>query len=555
MRSGSNANCARCFRAAPAVHCPHCWTRLRGKSRSGADTGLIADSLRRLKGVPELAGELVDCDSALPVRLMTHAWQSVQKKKAAAFRRNIERLILKLNEILAADLARSGAGRTPSSLRASVEGSFADAFDFDQMSRLLQRVSADTSLSDARRQRIESTIDVLRSQLFFAAPGRDEHFRFQFDSCKRAAGAFRMRQPAMAELMRAITAAELEIEGELGGPRHEVLMRQLGANSLDARELARFPDYLVCINARDLHAAEIDELTDLLSRGLPMKVLVQTDDLLSEPPEGAGTPAIGARSRQLANMAIGLNEVFVLQSASSNLARCRDRILKAMNFFGPALISVYSGVGSGAETGSSASERGESPYLSAAAAMESRAFPAVSYDPSAGRDWGSRFTLDDNPQPARDWPVHELVYEDAEHQRVEEQVAFTLIDFIASDRRYARHFAAVPPEQNKNLVTSVEDCLDHEARILPTEFPGLWMVDRNNTLQRVIVDESLMRETRRCREAWRSLQELGRLGKAAHSGRRDYVGKRGITRNAGGGKRGRRTFHIGFGGTFRRAGS
>jgi ferredoxin len=35
------------------------------------------------------------------------------------------------------------------------------------------------------------------------------------------------------------------------------------------------------------------------------------------------------------------------------------------------------------------------------------------------------------------------------------------------------------------------------------------MVDANNVLQKVIVDERLIREARRCREMWHSLQELG----------------------------------------------
>ena len=69
-------------------------------------------------------------------------------------------------------------------------------------------------------------------------------------------------------------------------------------------------------------------------------------------------------------MAIGLNEVFVLLSAGSNLMRCRGRLLNAINYAGPALISVFSGaVGDAGEL---------PPYLIAAAAMESRAFPAFS---------------------------------------------------------------------------------------------------------------------------------------------------------------------------------
>ena len=39
--------------------------------------------------------------------------------------------------------------------------------------------------------------------------------------------------------------------------------------------------------------------------------------------------------------------------------------------------------------------------------------------------------------------------------------------------------------------------------------PCLLMVDPENRLQKVIVDEKLIREARRCRDMWNSLQELG----------------------------------------------
>ncbi len=47
------------------------------------------------------------------------------------------------------------------------------------------------------------------------------------------------------------------------------------------------------------------------------------------------------------------------------------------------------------------------------------------------------------------------------------------------------------------------------------------MVDRDNRLQKVIVNDRLVREARRCVEAWRSLQELGGVhnSHARHPGR------------------------------------
>jgi ferredoxin/uncharacterized protein YbjQ (UPF0145 family) len=307
--------------------------------------------------------------------------------------------------------------------------------------------------------------------------------------------------PKLIELAKAIAVAELEIDGLYSESKHGALFEQFGANGLDPQELARFPDYLVCVNAETLPAVEQAQLMEILSSGLPIKVLLQIDDILEQSPNGEGNLTSGMRSRQIANMAIGLNEVYVLQSASSNLFRFRERMLRGLTYRGPALFSVFSGA--------SAKASDLPPYLMAAAAMESRAFPAFTYDPSAGPNWASRFYLEANSQVDLDWPIQGFAYEDEQHQRVSEDLAFTLVDFVASDRRYASHLARVPREKWNGSMIPVDESLTRERKGLPDKVPSLLMVDANNVLQKVIVDERLIREARRCREMWHSLQELG----------------------------------------------
>ena len=56
---------------------------------------------------------------------------------------------------------------------------------------------------------------------------------------------------------------------------------------------------------------------------------------------------------------------------------------------------------------------------------------------------------------------------------------------------------------------SVADALARSTGGLPDAVPCLLMVDNGNAVQRVIVDEKLLRDARRCRDQWHSLQELG----------------------------------------------
>ena len=305
----------------------------------------------------------------------------------------------------------------------------------------------------------------------------------------------------MTELAKAIAIAELEIKGEYKDAAHDDYFASYGSDGLHPEELAPFPDYLVCLDVAAQDAVESAALLELLSAGLPMKVLVQTDDILEEGQPGDGHLNFGTKSRQLANMAIGLSEVFVLQSAASNLVRMRERIDRGLAYAGPALFSVFSGT-----TGHAGDLP---PYLVAAAAMESRAFPAFTFDPSAGTDWASRFDLGTNPQIERDWPLHEFTYETEDHQRAGEEVAFTPVHFAACDSRYTRHFARVPKSDWNASMVPVGESLAREQKGLPETIPTLLMVDAANLLQKMLADDKVMREARRCRDMWHSLQELG----------------------------------------------
>jgi hypothetical protein len=479
----------------------------KGMDKSGADKSL-EDSLRRARAMVKIDGEVADCDAALPARLLSHAWSAVQKQKAEGFRKDLDRLVLKLSDILKADFERSEGGRSAKHLKASVGTGYGDAFDFDAMSRLLAKALPKDAFPESRRKRIRDLLDVLSTQQFFPAPaapakktGAAKHYCFVFDSCADALRAYRERMPKLIELAKATAIAELEIDGQYSESKHDALFEQFGANGLDPQDLAPFPDYLVCVNAEKMQAIEHAQLMEILSSGLPIKVLLQIDDILEESPKREGNLTSGMRSRQIANMAIGLNEVYVLQSASSNLFRFRERMLRGLTYRGPALFSVFSGA--------SGTASGLPPYLMSAAAMESRAFPAFTYDPSAGPNWASRFYLEANSQVELDWPIQGFAYEDEQHQRVSEDLAFTLVDFVASDRRYASHLARVPREKWNGSMIPVDESLTRERKGLPDKVPSLLMVDANNVLQKVIVDERLIREARRCREMWHSLQELG----------------------------------------------
>jgi len=455
----------------------------------------------------DVDGEVLDCTARLPRRMLAHAWRMAEDAKARRFHATVDTLVLKLKNILHADHAVSSAGRSAQSLRASMGAPYEEVFDFEAMASLLGHAAPAPGLSESRRRRIEGLLSVLASQPFFSAPreaareGAGDTYSFEFESCSEAARAFRSRLPRLTELARALAVAELEIAGEYDEARHETLFAGYGSNGLGTEELAQFPDYFVFMNGAA--AGDYAECMALLATNVPVKVLAQFDDVLEASPL-ANRLAFNSRSRQLTDMAIGSSHVYVLQSSASHLVKLRGEVLQGFAYAGPALFSVYSGAAGAAGVADSGAT-----YLRAAAAMQSRAFPALVYDPSAGSDWASRFSLAGNTQPDREYPVSYFAYEDRDHQRMGEELEFTLADFVACDPRYASHFARIPPQAvNGNLIT-VRQSMSRAVQTLPEQVPHVLMVDENDVLQRVLVDEQLVQEARRCSEAWRSLQELG----------------------------------------------
>ena len=467
--------------------------------------------LRHAGGAVSAEGEVVGCTQQMPASLITHAWHAARRAKARRFQADLSRLVLKLSDILRAARSHSQAGRQPESLKAAIGGLHQDAFDFDVLSRVVGKGVPRDELPAARRERLERTLGVLESQRFFAAAEQgpdqaDGCLGFVFDNCAAAAQAFRQRLGDVVELVKAISIAELEARGHYVEVEHDLVFEAFDAQSLTADDLARFPDYLVCIPPDRNDAPENANLLEMLSSGLPVKVLVQTSELLEEASIGAGHFAFGVRSARLATAAMGLGGMFVLQSSSSNLVALRAQVARGLACRGPALFSVFAGT----EPGGSPL----APYLTAAAAMQSRAFPAFCYDAAAGANWATRFSLENNPCAGDDWAVESLAYMDMALQRVSEPCAFTFADFVFCDPRYAAHFALVPRERWHPAMLPVADWLALGEQEAQQRVPYLLAVDGSDVLHRVIVDARLMQATRRCLLLWQRLQEHGGVHEA-----------------------------------------
>ena len=119
---------------------------------------VLAKSLKALRAALKQDGEVIDCDKAMPFRLFRHAWQALQNRKVQKFRAEINKLIMKLSDILTADFGNSKEGMSAERLQASIGSAHRAAFDFAAMSRMLTASTVNVPMAEKRRQRIRGLL-------------------------------------------------------------------------------------------------------------------------------------------------------------------------------------------------------------------------------------------------------------------------------------------------------------------------------------------------------------------------------------------------------------
>lgn len=478
----------------------------RALSSDGDD--LLRNSLDRLTAALTTDGALLACTAQVPRQVVGHVWEVVQRARKTRLADRIARLRQGLEDILAAERANSRAGLAGDQLAHSLGPVFGAELDVDALSKLLTDNRPRALLTDERRERVQRLLDVLTRQRFVACdglPGTDpsELYSFVYDKPGDAITAYRDRFAATTELAKVLVMAEMEADGRYREEVHDALFEKWDVVDLEAEILGMFPEYLVRVDAEAMTAQDSVALLEALAAGIPIKALVQVNDLLGGSSSVDRAPGSGLAARKLARYALASGEPFVLQSTSAGLYQVRDQLVAGSMAPGSALFVVYSGGGQWL---------GDlPPYLASAAATEARVFPSFCYDPSAGDTWLERFSLTGNPQPERRWTMHRLSYEDASLQRVSVEQPFTAADFWAGDVRMLPHLALASSDGTEGAVVPFAQHFASDPGVWADELPYLLMVSSDDRLHRVFVDRPLVHRAQRDVEQWGRIQQLGGL--------------------------------------------
>jgi pyruvate-ferredoxin/flavodoxin oxidoreductase len=141
--------------------------------------------------------------------------------------------------------------------------------------------------------------------------------------------------------------------------------------------------------------------------------------------------------KEMALIALAHRGAFVLQTSQASPAHMIEGIIKGLHYKGPAVFNLYTPC---------PVEHGLADELSphaARLALESRAFPFLVYDPSAGESWAECVDINGNPEIEEDWPTYELKYTDAEGEQQVLELPLTIADWAATENRFKKQFRKI----------------------------------------------------------------------------------------------------------------
>jgi pyruvate-ferredoxin/flavodoxin oxidoreductase len=146
-------------------------------------------------------------------------------------------------------------------------------------------------------------------------------------------------------------------------------------------------------------------------------------------------------------------------------------------------------------------------------ALESRAYPLITFNPDEGDSWEECFSLEGNPSIDTDWPVYSLKYTDADGNEQSMELPMTFADFAVQEGRFRKHFRVAPQDAWNESMVPLAEFIELEEDDREDLYPYIWAVNKKNRLIRVLVSEEIVRSTEERRDFWRTMKGITGLTK------------------------------------------
>ena len=481
-------------------------------------TGNEADSfkgnLKKLAEVLPKDGALLPYSNNTSFQILEAAMTATLSGPREKLKREISGLTSQLNDLLRVEKDNNPSKKDSNISKDSFD--FANSMvNFDEISSMSPHGGSE-SMGEDRTKRISASLKVLESadtllgqqgfvfldelllknknidwQNFFINNKVEAYKKGK--GCDAVEAEFKMGIAKWTKLFVAKRTAELEINNNFQVAIHNDYFEHFKWENLLADELNSCPHYILIADDVQLFDTEFSKLASLFSSNIPVKIVAVSKDHY-----GGAKDAVGLHTQtELGALMLSHKNIFVAQSTSITPIDLFNGFKDGLAAFAPAFYNILNV--------DAATFR--NPYLWTSTTVESRDFPGFTFNGLLGTSWGSRFDIQNNPQPDQLWPIHELAVVDAEGEKITMEFPFTFADQAVLNPDYHNHFMPVEPScWNDNLIplsdymaNSVEDNLGN--------VPFIWLIDTKYKLHKVAISWPLVIATQERLDFWRFLQE------------------------------------------------
>lgn len=342
------------------------------------------------------------------------------------------------------------------------------------------------------------------------------------DAASISLGLFEGHMVKMADGFKAIRKAEAELEGKERFEKIEESLTYFDWNKFSDYEYELCPPAVAVGGDGAMFDIGFQNLSRLLMAGRPIKVLILDTQVYSNTGGQACTSGyVGQVSdmaaygktwkgkaenrKEMSLIAAAHRTAYVHQANVANYSHMLEGFIDGLNARLPAVFNVYTvcqpehGVAD------------DATYSRSKYALESRAYPVLTFDPREGDSWEDCLNLEGNPSIDSDWPEYDLKYHDEDGNEQSMTVPLTFADFAVGEGRFRKHFRVAPRDTwNENMIPLAE-FIELEEDEREDLYPYIWAVDGKNRLMRVLVSAELVRSTEERRDFWRTLKSLAGL--------------------------------------------
>jgi pyruvate-ferredoxin/flavodoxin oxidoreductase len=338
------------------------------------------------------------------------------------------------------------------------------------------------------------------------------------DSPSLAIGIFEGQMRKMADAFLSVRRAELERDGTYDPVESEKTLASFDWRSFTDEEFHLCPPIVSIGGDGAMLDIGFQNLSRLLASGKPIRVVVLDTQVYSNTGGQACTSgftgqvsdmsAYGAAQhgktevrKELGLLALAHRGAFVHQSSQAVPSHLVAGVIKGLQARRPAVFNLYTPcpIEHGLADNSS--------RHAAKMALESRAFPYLTYDPDAGRSFADCLSLDGNPAVDDLWPTYSLKYETDDGVESSMELPLTIADWAATEGRFQKQFHEVPVADWNDDMVPFHEFLQLDATARDGKVPFIY-TRQGKHLSRLVASAEMVALAEERLLFWSQLRQL-----------------------------------------------